>query len=290
MSILINKKTRVVVQDILSKRGSFHAQLSLQYGTQIVAGVNVGHGGKQHVGVPLFNTVHEAVDKTEVDASVIYVPPAMAADAIIEAADAGIKLIVCVTEGIPVHDMLRVKVVLSRYDTRLIGPNSPGIITPGECLMGVMPANAYQPGRIGILSRSGTLIYEAALQTTQCELGQSTCVAIGADPVHGMSFVDCLALFEADRKTKGIILMGEMGGYAEEDAAAFIKATVRKPVIAYVAGTSVARPVEYGHAYSLVSQNKGTAVGKCSALEFAGVKIVHSITEIGSTMLNLFEG
>jgi len=290
VSILVDKKTKVICQGFTGKQGSFHSEQMIAYGTNLVGGVTPGKGGQTHLERPVFNTVHDAVAETGADASVIYVPAPYAADAILEAADAGIKVIVCITEGIPVLDMLKVKAALHANNAQLIGPNCPGVITPGECKIGIMPGPIHKPGNIGVVSRSGTLTYEAVYQTTLNGLGQSTCVGIGGDPIHGLSFIDCLEMFEADRQTKGIVLVGEIGGTAEEQAAEYIKAHVRKPVVAYIAGLTAPPGRRMGHAGAIITGGKGTVREKLSVLEAAGVSVARSPADIGARMLELFEG
>jgi len=290
MPILVNKKTKVICQGITGRQGMFHAQQMLNYGTQIVAGVTPGRGGETQLGLPIYNTMLEACAETEATASVIFVPAPFAADAILEAVEAGIELVVCITEGIPVKDMLKVKAAMHFHNAKLIGPNCPGIITPGECKIGIMPGEIHTPGGIGIVSRSGTLTYEAVLQTSKVELGQSTVIGIGGDPIQGLEYIDCLAMFEEDRKTKGIILVGEIGGAAEEEAADFIKRKVRKPVVAYIAGVTAPVGKRMGHAGAIILGNKGTAKAKFSALEQAGVQVVRSPANMGARMLEFFRG
>lgn len=290
MSILVNKSTRVVTQGITGATGQFHTRACREYGTQMVAGVTPGKGGNDFEGIPIFNTVAEAVKATGANASVIYVPPPFAADAIMEAADAGIALVVCITEGIPVMDMVRVKRFLDGRPTRLIGPNCPGIITPGECKIGIMPGYIHKPGRIGVVSRSGTLTYEAVHQLTRLGLGQSTCLGIGGDPIVGTGFVDALRLFQADPDTDAVVLIGEIGGTAEEQAAAFIKNEMTKPVVAFVAGQTAPKGRRMGHAGAIIAGGRGTAADKIKAFEAAGVRVAKSPAEMGETMAAVLKG
>jgi succinyl-CoA synthetase alpha subunit len=286
MSVLVDKNTRLLVQGITGKTGMFHAEQSIAYhGTQVVAGVTPGKSGIKVLGsVPVFDTVSDAVEKTGANASVIFVPPPFAADAIMEAADAGVPLIVCITEGIPVSDMVRTKRYLEGKSSRLIGPNCPGIITPEQCRIGIMPGYIHKPGRVGVVSRSGTLTYEAVHQLTTLGLGQTTAIGIGGDPVNGTNFVDCLELFNADPQTEGIVMIGEIGGSAEEDGAAYIKAHVDKPVVAFIAGTTAPPGKRMGHAGAIISGGKGTAEAKLAALKEAGVRIAETPSDIGETM------
>jgi len=289
MSILVNKDSKIICQGITGNQGSFHTEQCIEYGTQVVGGVTPGRGGSMHLGVPVYNTMREAVKETSAEVSMIYVPPPFAADAILEAADSGVELIVCITEGIPVNDMVKVKSALAGYDCRLIGPNCPGIITPQECKIGIMPGFIHQKGRIGVVSRSGTLTYEAVYQTTTNGLGQSTSIGIGGDPVRGMSFIDCLLLFQNDDATDGIIMVGEIGGTDEEAAAEFIQSEVKKPVVAYIAGVTAPPGKRMGHAGAIIAGGKGTAEDKFKALDAAGVATVRSPAELGSKMQEIID-
>ncbi|MBA3439351.1 MAG: succinate--CoA ligase subunit alpha, partial [Pyrinomonadaceae bacterium] len=284
MSVLVDKNTRLVVQGITGKEGTFHTKQMVEYGTRVVGGVTPGKGGTTHEGVPVFNTVAEAVNEAGANASVIYVPPAFAADAIMEAADAGVPLVVCITEGIPALDMVRVKEYLSDKPTRLIGPNCPGIISPGKCKIGIMPGHIHKEGRIGVVSRSGTLTYEAVGQLTALGLGQSTAIGIGGDPIVGTTHLHALAMFQDDGETDGIVMIGEIGGSAEEDAAAYAKANVTKPIVAFIAGQTAPPGRRMGHAGAIISGGHGTEDEKMKALEAAGIRVVHSPADIGTAM------
>ena len=290
MSVLINKNTKVLVQGLTGKNGTFHAEQALKVGTKVVGGVTPGKGGSEHLGLPVFNTMKDAVRQTKADASVIYVPAAFAKDSILEAVDSGVRLVVCITEGIPTLDMLYVKKAVDEAGIRLIGPNCPGIITPGECKIGIMPWHIHKPGRIGIVSRSGTLTYEAVAQTSELGLGQSTCIGIGGDPISGTSYIDALKLFQDDSDTDAVIMIGEIGGLAEEEAAEFAQVYVTKPVVGYIAGVTAPQGKRMGHAGAIISGGKGTAEEKFKAFKKAGIAYTRSPAEIGKTMLDLLKG
>ncbi len=284
MSILINKDTKVICQGFTGKQGTFHSDQAIKYGTKMVGGVTPGKGGQEHLGLPVFNTVRDAVDATGADASVIYVPAPFCKDSIIEAIDAGIKLVVCITEGVPTIDMMYVKPYADAHGVRVIGPNCPGVITPGECKIGIMPGHIHRPGKVGIVSRSGTLTYEAVKQTSDRFFGQTTCVGIGGDPIPGSSFIDILALFEKDPATEAIVMVGEIGGTAEEEAAEFIRSEITKPVVSYIAGVTAPKGKRMGHAGAIIAGGKGTAEEKFKALERAGVHTVRSPADIGKAL------
>jgi succinyl-CoA synthetase alpha subunit len=289
MSVLVNKNTKVLVQGFTGKNGTFHSEQAIAYGTKVVGGVTPGKGGSVHLDLPVFNTVTDAVRETGADASVIYVPAPFVLDSVVEAIDAGIPLVVIITEGVPTLDMLKVKRYAESSQTRIIGPNCPGIITPGECKIGIMPGHIHLPGKVGIISRSGTLTYEAVAQTTKLGLGQSTCIGIGGDPIPGTSHIDALKLFQDDPKTEAIVMIGEIGGTAEEEAAEFVKAHVTKPVVGYIAGVTAPKGKRMGHAGAIISGGKGTAEEKFAAFEKAGIAYTRSPAEIGKTMYDLLK-
>ena len=284
MSVLVNKKTKLICQGFTGKQGTFHSEQCMSYGTNLVGGVTPGKGGSKHLNLPVFNTVKEAVNQTKANATMIYVPPAFAADSIIDASEAGIEIIVCITEGIPTFDMLKVKTIISANRSILIGPNCPGIITPGECKIGIMPGNIHLPGKVGIVSRSGTLTYEAVNQTTKNGLGQTTCIGIGGDPIKGINFIECLEFFENDPETQGIILVGEIGGNDEEEAAEYISDKISKPVAAYIAGVTAPEGKRMGHAGAIISKSSGKAIDKIKALEKAGAVVAQTPSEMGQSI------
>jgi succinyl-CoA synthetase alpha subunit len=289
MSVLIDKNTKVITQGFTGKQGTFHSEQSIAYGTQFVGGVTPGKGGQTHLNLPVFNSVKESMVQTGANATMIYVPPRFAYASIVEAIEAQMPVIACITEGIPVQDMLKIKAILQDSDSTLIGPNCPGVITPEACKLGIMPGNIHQAGSVGVVSRSGTLTYEAVHQTTQAGLGQSTCIGIGGDPIHGLDFIDCLALFEADAQTKSIILVGEIGGSAEEQAADYIQSNISKPVVSYIAGLSAPKGKRMGHAGAVISGGVGKAIDKITALEKVGVAIAPTPALMGETLLELLK-